>query len=328
MVKRCRIYINNKYITISFVSILFSLFLFCLYTTSFFKPIYVAAQSSDGFLTYYNSVHGIKIEYPADWGQLDGPILNRLASNNTMPIVGFCPPDMSVSLAVAREKLQENMTLDQAMKYSISQLEKNQPSFRLIESNETKLADNPAYQLLYSGTFDISDTLNRFPGLSEDFGQMFDFGPVDITAQTYATIHNGSVYAISYNDAVGNAMKQVGGGIFGGLMGSMGASPCSSSSSTSPSLGILDGLFDQNLGVPPSSVSDPFYHYLPTAQRMIDSFSFDITQEEVVGHQSTQSDEQPQSNNEDPLFILKGRLAKGEISIEEYNELKEIITAS
>jgi hypothetical protein len=321
--------------------ILSSSFLFYYYTTIFnnnyYTTIYAAAQSSDEFLTYYNSAYGIRIQYPVDWGKMEGPSLQRSASNNSVPIAQFCPPDASVTFIVATEKLKENKTLDQEIKESISSLEKNQPGFRLIESNKTTLANLPAYKLLYNGTFDITATLNRFPELAKMFGDMLDFKPVNVTSLDYFTIRDGNGYIIAYSDGSGKVMKQ-GGSLLGGL-----ADPCSSLATSSSN--ILGGLLDPNLGSSPSIssvVSDPFSHYLSTAQRMIDSFSFDITQLKTgqeanntsttfmtpdSASSQTSSEQQSQSNNEDPLLILKKRLAKGEITIEEYNELQKIITA-
>jgi PsbP-like protein len=302
--------------------ILSSSFILYYYTTLFnnddYTTIYATAQSSDEFLTYYNSAYGIRIQYPVDWGKTEGPFLQRLATNNIVPIVQFSPPGRSVAFSIVIEKLKGDKTIDQELKESISSFEKNQTGLTLIESNKTTLANLPAYKLLYNGTFDITAALNEFPELDKMFGDMLDFKPVNTTSLHYFTIRDGNEYIISYGDGSGKVIEQAS--------------------------SLLGGLADPSLGPSPSVssvVPDPFSHYLPTAQRMIDSFSLDMTQlktgQEANNTSTTfmtpdsdssqTSSEQSQSNNEDPLLILKNRLARGEISIEEYNELQKIMTA-
>ncbi|MFZ0346238.1 MAG: SHOCT domain-containing protein, partial [Nitrososphaeraceae archaeon] len=71
--------------------------------------------------------------------------------------------------------------------------------------------------------------------------------------------------------------------------------------------------------------SNSYDNYIETAQKMINSFQ--ITEAGATNPADTLSITDNSSSQDDPLVILKTRLAKGEISAEEYEQLKQIITA-
>src|ERR1051325_4813187 len=133
----CKVYITTM---VLYALILTSSFLFYHSTNGLhhnnYAIVYGTTQSSDEFLKYDNRLHGIEIRYPSDWGKMEGPLLERFRTNNSMPIVGFCSPDASVMLMITTGMLQKNITLDQDLKETISSLEKSQPGFKLIESNK------------------------------------------------------------------------------------------------------------------------------------------------------------------------------------------------
>ena len=298
-----------------------------------YATVYATTQSSDEFLKYDNRLHGIEIQYPSDWGKMEGPLLERFRTNNSMPIVGFCSPDVSVSLIVATGKLQKNITLDQDLKETISNLEKSQPGFKLIESNKTTLANLPAYKVLYNGTFDFAATLKKFPELAKIWGGMIDLKPVNMASLLYMTIRNGNEYILGYSDGTGKSVQQLPSELRS-LSNINAVCPSSSGSSSGTSgdlgdLGDLGAILDPGLETspqppPPPVVPDAFSHYLPIAQRMIDSFSFNISPQKA--EQEVVDCSQNTSISEDTVLILKKRLATGEISIEKYNELLKIIT--
>lgn len=296
--------------------------------------VYATIPSSDEFTTYQSSPREIELQYPTDWIKIDGPVLERMKANNSIPVVAFCPDDLSVMLLLIKEKLEKNNTLDQEVKEGISSLEKNQPAFKLIESNTTTLAGLPAYSLLFSGTYDPASDLERNPELAESVGQIFEPLPVNATTLHYTTIRDGYGYDLVYSDITGNTLKQQS---TNPLLANLPSSPCSAFSAQSPAAGDLGGLLDPSVNSPPSQspdISDPFSHYLPVAQKMIDSFTFNIsnqtTAQEAISpsaNQTTGQEAISPSANDDAILILKKRLANGEISVEEYNELLKIITS-
>jgi hypothetical protein len=300
-----------------------------------YATVYATTQSSDEFLKYDNRLHGIEIQYPSAWGKMEGPLLDRFRTNNSMPIVGFCSPDVSVSLMVATGKLQKNITLDQDLKETISNLEKSQPGFKLIESNKTTLANLPAYKVLYNGTFDFASTLKKFPELAKIWGNLIDLKPVDMTSLLYMTIRDGDEYVLGYSDGTGKSVQQLPRELRS-LSNINAACPSSSGSSsgTSGNLGDLGDLGDlgailgpglKSSQQSPPVIPDAFSHYLPIAQKMIDSFSFNNSPQKAG--QEVVHKNQSISISDDPVLILKKRLASGEISIEKYNELLKIITS-
>jgi hypothetical protein len=293
-----------------------------------YATVYATTQSSDEFLKYDNRLHGIEIQYPSDWGKMEGPLLERFRTNNSMPIVGFCSPDVSVMLMVATGRLQKNITLDQDLKETISNLEKSQPGFKLIESKKTTLGNLPAYKVHYNGTFDFASTLKKFPELAKIWGDMIDLKPVNMTSLLYMTIRNGNEYVLGYSDGTGKSVQQLPSELRS-LSNINAVCPSSSGSSSGTSgdlgdLGAILGPGPESSQQPPPVIPDAYSHYLPIAQSMIDSFSFNISPQKA-GQQVVDKN-QSISISEDPVLILKKRLASGEISIEKYNELLKIIT--
>lgn len=293
-----------------------------------------ATTANSGFTIHQSSSSDIQIQYPTDWIKVDGPMLDRMKANNSIPIVGFCPEDFSVMLVVTKEKLLKNNTIDEEVNDGIRLLEKNQPDFKLIGSNKTTLAGLPAHSLLYSGTFDPAAALKRFPELAETVGQMFEIKPVNSTTLEYATIRDGYTYILAYSDMTGNFLKQQSNNP---LIASLNSSPCSALSSQSPGIEDLGGLFGSTPNSSPLkslNITNPFPHYLPLAQKMIKSFSF-TTSNETVGpevasltdNQSVREKIADPAASEDPITILKKRLANGDISVDEYNKLLKIITS-
>jgi hypothetical protein len=70
-----------------------------------------------------------------------------------------------------------------------------------------------------------------------------------------------------------------------------------------------------------TSLGDPYSHYLPIAQKMIDSFQ--ITTQNQTNDNNTSLPISNGTANEDACSIISIRLAKGEIPIEEYDRLFE-----
>jgi hypothetical protein len=83
-----------------------------------------------------------------------------------------------------------------------------------------------------------------------------------------------------------------------------------------------------------SNLEDPFYHYLPTVQKVIDSFELTTQNRTTSGLPNialtgpsniSQPTNQTENTTQDPWSITEIRLARGEIPIEEYERLSETL---
>jgi Short C-terminal domain len=246
------------------------------------------------YLLYSNPTYGIKIQYPEDWQITEGKILGRLKANNTVAVAEFHPLDMSVGVILSVEKLLKNETLDQYVEESIALSREQQPDAQLIERNKTMtLTGLPGYKLVWNGILDAAEASEsgRF-----DFGgleNVIDFQPINTTVMSFFTIHGDNAYVIGYSDVSSGMLDQV--------CNSFGADLVPFCSS-------------------PANIINPFSHYLPIAQKMIDSFEI-ATQNQTIGNNGGTN----MTGGDDPLNILDQRLARGEITIEEYERLREIL---
>jgi PsbP-like protein/Short C-terminal domain len=284
---------NTYYVTIVLV-LLFASFLS--YPTIFLTQNHTAvAQSitepSNNFNTYQNSTYGIKMQYPANWQITEGRSLQRFVPNDTQFVIAeFHPPDLSVSVVVGIEKLLKNITLDKYIEESTASLKKNQPGAQITEQNRTTLAGLPAYELVLIGPFDYKGFAKRF-GLDVLMGDLLPDQPINSTSMMIFTIRGDNAYFIGYGDAAGK----------------------------------LSTIVSDELGIPlpgaenPPSAGDPFSHYLPVVEGMIDSI--ELRASNIIPQQNGQQN----VTNEDPMSILDQRLARGEITIEEYERLRGIL---
>jgi hypothetical protein len=252
----------------------------------------LTSQSSENFNTYQNTDYGIRMQYPSNWEKTEGGILAKMAINDTLiPIAEFHPPDQSVSVLVFTEKLLKNMTLDEYAEESTASLKTNQPDIQIIERNKTTLAGLPAHKIVLTGPFDFEETTRRF-GLDKTFGDVLPpLQPINSTTMQIATIHGNNSYIIGYSDSSGKLSKV-----------------------------LSEVLGTQLPGANTPSLEDPFYHYQPAVQKMIESFEL-TTSPNII----PQPNSQQNGTNEDPMSILDQRLARGEISIEEYLELRQLL---
>jgi Short C-terminal domain len=257
-----------------------------------------AAQTLPGpepnYLLYSNPTYGINIQYPEDWQITEGGVLGRLKANNTVAVAEFHPPDMSVGVILSVEKLLKNETLDQYVEESIALSREHQPNVQLIERNKTMtLTGLPGYKLVWNG---ILDAAEAFESGRLDFGgleNVIDLQPINTTVMSFLTIQGDNAYVIGYSDSSSAILDQV--------CNSFGADfvPFCSSS---------------------ANIKNPFSHYLPIAQKMIDSFEIATQNQTIDDNGGTNM-----TDGDDPLNILDQRLARGEITIEEYERLREIL---
>lgn len=260
------------------------------------------------YLLFTNPTYGISIQYPEDWQEIEGGDLIRFNTSTIIPIAEFHPADMSVGVILFVEELVENMTLDQYIEEQISFHKTSHPNSQLIEQSKITLAGMPGYKAVFNGPLNVAGGFDL--GLDEIIGGIMDFQPVNVTIMTFTTLQGNSAYHIGYSDLSTGASDQ--------LCNSFGEDflPICSSSTT---------------------ITDPFSQYLPIVQPMVDSF--DITaQNQMMDNNnndanltmpnnaaSIQQTNDTQRTNDNPCSVIDMRLATGEILIEEYERLVEIL---
>lgn len=105
--------------------------------------------------TYENTEHAIRIEYPEDWTKEEGLM---------GAVVFFSSPlesasdDFQENLNIAVEDLSAMpMTLGEYTELSIKQVEQLVTDYDTVESRTTTLANNPAYELVFTGRQGLYD---------------------------------------------------------------------------------------------------------------------------------------------------------------------------
>ena len=217
-------------------------------------------DASSNYLQYNDSGYGIKIQYPAYWQKLEGGSLSRLSTDSITPIVEFHPADMSVGVIIFVEKLVENMTLDQYIEQQISYHKTAHPNSQIVEQSMTTLAGMPGYKAVFNGTFNVAGGTENL-GLDELIGGIIDFQAVDATIMVFTTIQGDIAYNIGYRDTSTEGFHQLCDSFGGDFI------PFCSSS---------------------TGITDPFSHYLPIAQTMVDSFDIiTTTQNQIIDIDNT-----------------------------------------
>ncbi len=266
------------------------------------------SQDATPFVNYTDPTFGISIQYPSDWQEIRDPLMERIPQENVKTVIALQPPDKSVDLTIGVETLQPNLTLDQYAQQTVQSVKNDQPDTQVLELNKTTLAGGvPSYKLMVTGMYDVQAVFDR-SGLPPLVGDVMEFQPVNFTGIQYFTIRDNNGYFIVYTDLSGKIAAQVA-DVFGPLMSEASPAP---------------------------EVDDPFSHYLPTAQQMIDSFQFtlqnqpsdnnnaNLTTSNATAQVPPNNDIQP-NNNDDPCSIISLRLARGEIPIEEFERLRETL---
>jgi hypothetical protein len=145
--------------------------------------------------------------------------------------------------------------------------------------------------MVFTGPFDFEETGRRLGLYDKIFGDILPpLPPINSTTMEIATIHGNNSYIIGYTDSAGKLIKPL----------SEAGIPLPGANTPSP--------------------EDPFYYYQPAVQKMIESFELTIPP-----NITPQPNSQQNKTNEDPMSILDQRLARGEISIEEYLKLRELL---
>lgn len=259
------------------------------------------------YLLFTNPTYGISIQYPEDWQEIEGGGLINFNTSTIIPIAEFHPADMSVGVIVFVEELVENMTLDQYIEEQISFHKISHPKAELIEQSKITLAGMPGYKAVFNGTFDVAGGFDL--GLDEIIGGIMDFQPVDATIMVFTTIQGNNAYNIGYSISSTGGLDQLCNSFGGDFL------PFCSSSTT---------------------ITDSFSQYLPIVQTMVDSFDITAQNQMIDNNNDTnltmpnnaasiQPTNDTQRTNENPCSVIDMRLATGEILIEEYERLREIL---
>ncbi len=126
-------------------------------------------NAMSGLLVYDNPNLGFTLEYPSDWVKEES--------------LSFISPRLSVSdeapesIAVTTEPNLSNLTLQEYSNSSLSMLESQFPNFTLIESSNSTLSGYPAYQILYTYTFEGVDLKNlQIWTLADDMVYVLTYG--------------------------------------------------------------------------------------------------------------------------------------------------------
>jgi hypothetical protein len=106
------------------------------------------------FLTYQNSILGVKLQYPSNW--------KRAESNNN---ITFIPQLVNSSdrhhakFIISVKGLFQNETLGEYSNGLIKKLKDNSPNIRILEAGPTNLAGNPAYKAVFTNGLEGQDSL-------------------------------------------------------------------------------------------------------------------------------------------------------------------------
>jgi hypothetical protein len=214
-------------------------------------------------------------------------------------------------------------TLNQYINENIVSLKKDQPVLRIIESKNMTLAGLPAHKIMVTGLFDIAGALKR-SGLEQLVGSMINFRPVNATTMEAIAIHGGDACVLGYSDASGKIMDQISNTLSGLSDGS--SNVCSLIGGSSNGAGGLlsngaGGLLSNGAGgllsnSTNSDLQNKYSQYLPTAQQMFESFQITSA---VVSSNVTHS------QCENLLGKLNSRLVNGEITSQQYDEIRKKI---
>ena len=106
----------------------------------------VAAQPDKvNFVPYSNSIFGIEVEYPSDWGRLDLSFLqNNSADLNFYPL-DDASGAKQVKIQIETLPSSPNMTLEEYNDIKIGSVEG-----QILDSNSTTLADLPAHEIIFT----------------------------------------------------------------------------------------------------------------------------------------------------------------------------------
>ncbi|HKG88165.1 MAG TPA: PsbP-related protein [Nitrososphaeraceae archaeon] len=281
---------------------------------------------SSSFITYTNNDYGIKIQYPGNWIKVENIIVGQPADSGTQNVAIFYSPDCLVGVSIAIEKLANKTTLNQYVNLHTEELKKNQPSMGIIESKNITLAGFPAYRVVASGLVDIGASAARYniPALLGNI----TLSPFNATSMDNIVLHNNNAYVVGYTDSSGKSLDQ-----FSNLSRTLYGLPfdaCSvfrEANLPTDTSGDLGGMLSNGPAGTDSepisdNLTDGYSRYLPTAQKMFDSFQ--LTSIGTNDSISVPTGAAP-SQCQDLIAKLNARLVAGEINTQQYDEIRQKI---
>src|SRR5215218_4717978 len=107
------------------------------------EPQTTIAQTNSKFVTYDNPTFGVRIQYPSDWGRLDLSFMQDSADIDFYPLADT---SLAKNVKIQVDNLpSSNMTLEEYTNSQINPFEE-----KLLESNTTKLAGIPGYEIVFT----------------------------------------------------------------------------------------------------------------------------------------------------------------------------------
>lgn len=138
---------SNNVMTVPIFISLFSI-TFLLLLSSYHNG-YQSFGQEDNFSSYRNTTYGIEIKYPSDWIMLEQGKSPFVMSPDVITLLSPDNNSSNTIPATFRVSVQNvNVTLDDFTNKTIGMLVENTPGAKIIESNKTTLAGNPAHKVL------------------------------------------------------------------------------------------------------------------------------------------------------------------------------------
>lgn len=113
--------------------------------------LFIFKPEKNNFQIYNNTVYGINIKYLQDWQKNANP--DRITGN----LVKFTAPkedDADAYLEninlIVKDLPENRRKLGQATEFYLNELKQSNPNIKISEQANTKLANQPAYQIIYS----------------------------------------------------------------------------------------------------------------------------------------------------------------------------------
>ena len=139
--------LSNNVMTVPILISLFSITFLLLLSSN--HNGYQSFGQEDNFSSYRNTTYGIEIKYPSDWIMLEQGKSPFVMSPDVITLLSPNNNSSNTIPATFRVSVQNvNETLDDFTNKTIDMLVENTPGAKIIESNKTTLAGNPAHKVL------------------------------------------------------------------------------------------------------------------------------------------------------------------------------------
>lgn len=143
-------------------------FLLLRLTQDALAQIQTTETTENDFLTYQNSTYGINVQYPRTWNVIDN--LSITPGQRNIDIVQFYDPNSTAFVSISTDSISQTQD-ENVYLAEIIQSYREDPTFTVIKTttNDSMLADQPGYELLYTST----DNNTRSVVLSDEIAVLF-----------------------------------------------------------------------------------------------------------------------------------------------------------